>query len=432
MGFKSRFEKLGREYLAAIEGAIGCRLDAEYTGLTFQLADLTATLQRFYENWASESEGLRGGYVDFWRKPTGSRKDFHLANAIEIPLREQCKNDPGVFMMMQLNDPERIRSILMFADAVLFWDPFEEAVGTGSIDSGVSGLGLSMLKPLRPLIAAGLVVPAQLAQTRVSNKTEANGVSFPNGLMWQGALGKEEFEKRLTSRSDGDLELHVSYPLESRGWLGHAENKVASLFLPDIVIPLMDYDSLSSYEQFCISIDQGLKAREVDYVHKSLAFETGFLLDPEKLTNGVLLDLRGRDYIFEELRSTIVDAVKAYEDAIATGASGTFIEEFNIRLQKGFQDLKAKALVSNTWKEFVDERKSLSSRFMTKVVSAPLRGREFMSDMRESFVDSSTTSVANIAVAALKTYSRYRNTKVLMDVAGAIRDHHDVSTSTSI
>jgi hypothetical protein len=251
--------------------------------------------------------------------------------------------------------------------------------------------------------------------------------------MWQGALGKEEFESRLTTLADGNLNLPVPEgPLESKGWLGHAENKVASLFMPDIVVPLMDYDMLGSYQKFCVSIDNDLKAREVDYVHQSLAFETGFLLDPEKLTNDVLLDLRGRDFIFEELRSTIVETVEAYEDAIATGASATFIEEFNIRLQKGFSDLKAKALVSNTWKEFVDERKSLSSRFLTKVVSAPLRGKEMLSDLYETSLDSTTTSVANVVVASLKTYSRYRNTKVLMEIAGAIRDHHDEGTSTSI
>lgn len=435
MGFQKRFEQLGRDYLDAIEGAIRYRLDAEYTGITFELADLTATLQRFYEKWSSESEGLRSGYVNYGAELDGDEttRDLHTADEIEIPLRKQCKDDPGIFIMMSLNDSDRIRSILMFADSVLFWDPFEEAVGRGFIDHGEAAWGLSMLRPLRPLIAAGLVVPAQLAQTRAVKTEEARSVDFPPTLMWQGALGAEEFERRLSPLGKEDFSLSVPEgPLRSNGWLGHAENKVASLFLPDIVIPLMNYDRLGSYQKFCRSIDSDLKSREIEYTHKSLAFETGFLLDPDKLTNEALLELRDRDVIFSELRATILETVERYEDAVAAGASASFIEEFNIRLQEGFRDLKAKALVSNTWKEFVDEGQSLSSHFLMKVVTTPLRSKELFADMIESFGDAATSSAANLAVASLKTYSRYRNTKVLMDFAGAIRSSHDDETTISI
>ena len=433
MGFKDRFKELGRDYLDAIEGAVGCRLDANYPGKTYELKDLTATLRRFYAKWSSESAGLVPGHVDYGDGLIEKSTDFHLADEIEVPLRQSCKNEAGIFIMMRPTRPDRVRSLLMFADAILFWDPLEEAAARGVIDGGVASLALSMLIPLRPLIAAGLVVPAQVAQTRVSDQDEALGVGFPTGLMWQGALGMPEFENRLTQVGADELALSVPEgPFASHGWLGHAENKVASMFLPDIVIPLMDYDTLSSYQKFCESIDGGLKAKEVEYVLQSLAFETGFLLDPEKLTNDVLLDLRDRDAIFAELRSTIIDAVASYEDSVATGHSASFIDEFNARLAHSFRDLKAKALISNTWKEFVDESKSLSSRFLVKSLAAPLTGKGIVSDWFETLTDASVTSVGNIAVASLKTYTRYRNTKVLMDLSGAIRENFDEGTAIEI
>src|SRR3546814_775831 len=167
MAFKPRFKNLGREYLAAIEGAIGCPVDAAIKGKTFELADLTATLRRFYDNWSPESSGLLSGSVLYTDDPEDGFRDLNSASEIEIPLRSQCKHDPGIFIMMGLRDLDRVRSLLMFADAILFWDPFEEAIRDGrSIDRGVAETGLAHLMSLRPLIKAGLVVPAQLARTR--------------------------------------------------------------------------------------------------------------------------------------------------------------------------------------------------------------------------------------------------------------------------
>lgn len=436
MRFQDQFKKLGRDYLAAIEGAIGCRLDADYPGKSYRLADLTAALRRFYGDWGLESSSLQSGFADYGDEPggLGSCHKVHLADEIDAPLRRRLKNEPGIFIMMNLDEPDRVRSLLMFADALLFWDPFEEPVGHGTIGSDSAAYCLSMLKPLRPLIEQGLLVPAQLAQTRVENGgDEPLGVDFPFCLMWQGILGQEEFEKRLRVLGEGEFSIDVPEgPFAAKGMLGHADNKLASLLLPDVVIPLIDYDDLSEYQAFCRSIGSPLKAREIEYIHKSLSFETGFLLNPAKLTNDLLLELRDRDDIFAELRSTILTAVERYEEAVTTGASARFIDEFNVRLQEGFRELKAKALVSNTWKEFVDESRSFSAHFLVKVFSAPLRGQDVLSDFLEAISSASTTSVANIAVASLKTYARYRNTKVLMDVASSIRETHDKGTRITI
>jgi hypothetical protein len=321
----------------------------------------------------------------------------------------------------------------MFADAILFWDPFDEAVDSGTIDRVVAEFALDDLRPLRPLIAAGLVVPAQLARTRVAEIEGSIQAKFVANLMWQAALGVDEFNKRLTWINKDKYRLAVPEgPLAAKGWRGHAENKVASLFAPDIVIPHMDYRSLSSYQTFCKSIDDGLRAREVEYFHKSLAFETGFLLDPEKLTNLILLELRKRDSIFVALRNTVVNAMDRYEESVSSGGSAAFVEELNIELQDAFRELKARALVSNTWKEYVDESRSFSTRFMAKVFSAPLHGKLMFADWFESFSDAASISVANVMVASLKTYARYGNTKVLMDMAGAIREHHEAGTTIAI
>src|SRR3546814_4028632 len=121
MAFKPRFKNLGREYLAAIEGAIGCPVDAAIKGKTFELADLTATLRRFYDNWSPESSGLLSGSVLYTDDPEDGFRDLNSASEIEIPLRSQCKHDPGIFIMMGLRDLDRVRSLLMFADAILFW-----------------------------------------------------------------------------------------------------------------------------------------------------------------------------------------------------------------------------------------------------------------------------------------------------------------------
>ncbi|MEP3422888.1 MAG: hypothetical protein ABJN35_14200 [Erythrobacter sp.] len=438
MAFKSQFRELGQSYLAAIEGAIGCRIDAEISGKTYELADLTATLRRFYEVWSPDSIGLRTGWLDIGDGPPSYSEgpDLHSASEIEIPLRDKCRHDPGVFVMMTLKDMDRVRSLLMFADAILFWDPFEEAIEADAIiDSGTAQLGLAHLKPLRPLIKAGFVVPAQLARTRQSAETGTVPAGFAPNLMWQAALGSEEFNARVEFISDDEYELTLPKPdglFASKGWLGHAENKVASLFLPDIVIPLMDFDSMSSYQQFCKSIDKDLKAREMQYVHQSLAFETGFILDPTKLTNEILLELRERDEIFVELRRAIIQAVEHYEDNIENGHSSSYIEEFNIAIGEAFRELKSRALVSNTWKEFVDESRSFSSRFLAKEFSAPIHSKAIFDDVIETAADAAVTSVANIALASLKTYGRYRNTKILMDVSGAIRENHESEKPVSI
>lgn len=436
MSAKTRFKELGHAYLDQIEGALGCRIDAVYVGKEFELADLTATLKRFYGSWSPESEGLRSGEVVDWSDEPevddGSPPELHSAEKIEVPLRSQCRNDPGIFIIMGIRDDAQIRSLLMFADAILFWDPFEQAIDrSGSIDQGVAELGLAYLRPLRPLIEAGLVVPAQVARTAMGG--DSIRANFAPNLMWQGALGNEEFEKRVRNINAEEYQLSVPEgPLAARGQLGHAENKVASLFLPDIVIPLMDYEDLSSYQKFCKNIDRGLKSRELDYFHKSLAFETGFIIDPDKLTNESLLDLRQRDVIFSTLRKTIIEAVANYEKAVAAGTSADFIQEFDIELKTAFQDLKSKALVSNTWKEFVDESKSFSSRLTTKIFTAPLHGKQMVGDWFESLNDTAPTSVANLLVASLKTYARYRNTKILMDMCGAIREHSEDKSVISV
>src|SRR3546814_13906364 len=92
---------------------------------------------------------------------------------------------------------------------------------------------------LLPLIKAGLVVPAQLARTRAPASDGSQPAGFASNLMWQAALGPEEFEKRVQLVSDTEYELPVPEgPLGAQGWLGPAENKVASLFLHDLVIPI--------------------------------------------------------------------------------------------------------------------------------------------------------------------------------------------------
>src|SRR3546814_18572201 len=87
--------------------------------------------------------------------------------------------------MMGLRDLDRVRSLLMFADAILFWDPFEEAIRDGrSIDRGVAETGLAQLMSLRPLLKAGIVVPAQLARTRAPASAGSPPAGFAPTLMW--------------------------------------------------------------------------------------------------------------------------------------------------------------------------------------------------------------------------------------------------------
>jgi hypothetical protein len=431
---KRAFQQLARAYLDAVEGAVGCRIDAGYTGKTFVLSDLTATLKNFYSEWSPESTGLKSGEIIGLNEHPRGTKHLHSAQSIDVPLRSRCINEPGIYIIMDIQKPDRIRSILMFADVVLFWDPFELAIrDTGWISKDDAELALSYLMPLRPLIAAGLLVPAQVARTRAPGTDGSTRAEFASNLMWQGALGAEEFERRTKHISSEKYQLSVPEgPFAARGLLGHAENKIASLFLPDIVIPLIDYQEFSTYDDFCESIDRGLKSREIEYFRKSLLFDTGFVINSENISNELLLELRERDILFATVRETILKAVEGYEAAVQDGLSASFIEEFNVEIQNAFRSLKEKAIVSNTWKDYVDQSKTLSTNFVAKILTSPLRGKSMIKDSTETLIDTAIGSVANVALASLKTYTRYKNTKVLLDVVGAIRDNHVVTTTIKV
>lgn len=427
MSFKKHFKEIGLAYLGAIEGAVGCPIDANYTGKTYLISDLNATLQRFYSEWSTESISVRYGEV-IDKNIGGEDKsigNLNSAASIDNGLREKCRDDPGIFFIMNLKDIEKIRSLLMFADAIFFWDPFEETFSQkNQIDSGVAGLGLSLLAPVRSLIAEGLLIPAQIGMTKSSESEQAEGVEFDSQLMWQGALSPKEFVNRLTDTSEKKYELSVPEGiLAAKGYRGHAENKMASLIMPDVVIPVMDYESISKYEEFCKNSDRHLTYRELEYIYQSLPFETGFILDPTKLTNEILLDLRERDSIFCAMRTAILTAIENYEKHIGEDDAAKFIQEFNVEIQSAFRELKEKALVSNTWKEYVDESRSFSTRFLAKSIPNLVNGT-VISDMMESLTNSGITSIGNVLAASLKTYSRYRNTKIFMDVAASIRESH--------
>ena len=426
MSSKARFKAVGQAYLAALEGAIGCPIDADYPGKTFDLADVAATLRRFYLEWAPQTEGLSQGTAVM---RYGNRKehwsDLHTASGIAPPLRDQTVTESGIYIVTQLNNPERIRSLLMFADAILFWDPLEESFRGDRLDSEIVSTALAHLQPLRSLIAEGLVIPAQLARSHRAEDEDTERTHFENTLMWRGALGKDRFSASHTETGPNTFEVEVPPAMRTaKGFLGYAENKLAAMFLPDVVIPLMSYDSLSDYQEFCRNIDDELQAREVRFAHESLAFETGFIINPERLDNSLLLELRDRDVIFSTFRSTVVEAMRRYEEEVATGHATDFLPVFNETLQAAFRDLKDKALVSNTWKEFVDEQRSFGGRILAKVATTPLTAQTLLQDLAEAAKEGSISSAGNLLAATFKTYSRYRNTKLLMDLAGAVREVH--------
>lgn len=435
MDASKRFKRLGQAYLTAVEGAVGARLDAGYSGKTFEFADLAATLRRFYVDWAPRVDGLSAGEVVLTSEGTrASWTNLHSADTIAPPLRDACRGSSGIYLMARLNDPDRIRSLLMFADAILFWDPLEESFRGGGLDTGIVDFALQELRELRPLIAAGLVVPAQLARAKTDDAERGTITShFANTLMWQGVLGHEVFNRSVQPIGEDTFEVEVpSELMTAKGYLGYAENKLAATFLPDLVVPLMDYSSLSSYQGFCRGLDEQLQARQVLFAHQSLAFETGFLIDPEKLDNEKLLELRERDVVFRKFRDTVASSVQHYENELATGHGAKFVSTFNSQVQRAFADLKDAALVSNTWKEFVDERRSLSTRILAKVAEVPLTGKILFNELHEVVADASATSAGNLLAAAYKTYSRYRNTKVLLDFVAAVREVHDEDDSIEI
>lgn len=429
MDAAKHFKNLGQAYLAAVEGAIGCRLDAGYHGMTFALADLAATLRRFYLDWAPAVEGLSTGKVFLnSEKARQEWMDLHSAEAITPPLRESCHATSGIYLVDRQRYPDRIRSLLMFADAILFWDPLEDAFRGGGLDSGIVDFALAELRAVRPLVAAGLVVPAQVIRARTDTETENGTIrsAFAENLMYQGALGRDAFKQATQKAADGSFEVDVSFEMmTAKGYRGHAENKLAATLLPDVVVPLMNFSSLSTYQGFCKALDEQLLARQVEFVHQSLAFETGFLIDPDKLNNEKLLELRERDVIFQAFRETVLSSVQRYEDELATGHGAKFITSFNAEMTKAFADLKDAAHVSNTWKEFVDERRSLSTRIVAKVAEHPLLGKHLFDELSEVALDAGATSVGNLLAAATKTYKRYRNTKILMDFAASVRDVHE-------
>ncbi|MEM1196330.1 MAG: hypothetical protein AAGH57_09525 [Pseudomonadota bacterium] len=426
------FQELGRDYLEAIEGAVGCPIDAKYPGLSFDSRDLQATLHRFYRKWALRASQLRSGYVDFGLEENHGQT-ITEGVSIEHPLRPQMRDDVGIFLMCQITDATKIRSILMFADAVFFWDPFEMSLSNGTFNADIAELGLAYLMPLRPLIKAGLVIPAQMAFVHQGQDLQAERAYFPTTLMWQAALGMEEYAQRRSDTSNGEFKLSVPEGiLHSQGYLGHAENKAASLFLPDVMVPMMDWSNFPSYQAFCTKLDRDLFPRQLEYRHKVNVFESGFILDPAQITNDMIVDLRGRDLIFKKFRQTVLKSIEDYENAVADHPRTEFIQEFNINMQQAFVDLKASALVSNTWKEYVDESRSFSSSVVTKIASSPLLGKEVWKDMGEAFESASVSSVGNLLASSLKTYSRYRNTKILMDFAGAIRENHREENIVSI
>lgn len=435
MGAKSSFRKLGEAYLAAVEGAIGCRVDADYPNKTFQLADLAATMHQFYEEWAPTADGLTTGVLVGEGSMSNGQGDLHSAREIKPKLREACEDEPGIYFIIQLNMPKRIRSLLMFADAILFWDPLENSFRQQGVDSEIVALALDYIRELRPLIAEGLVVPAQLARARKTGEAPTIATSFEDALAWQSALGKEGFESRTVATGPDSFELTVPEKdgfMAIAGLRGHSENKLASLLLPDLVVPLMDYSSLGDYQDFCVSLDATITPHELKYVHESLAFDSGFILDPDKIDSAMLIELRDRDAIFHALRQTLVDAVQEYETQLAAGQGAMFIRIFNQRLQNAFRELKEKAIVSNTWKEFVDESRTFSGKVLAKVATAPLTGKAIAADMFEAAASNGVSSAGALMAASLKTYVRYRNTKVLMDFAGAIRDKQPTPGPISI
>lgn len=435
MGAKAKFRELGEAYLSAVEGAIGCRVDADYPNKTFQLADLAATMHRFYDEWAPTAEGLATGTLVGEGSMSVGPGDLHSAREIKPKLRDACVDEPGVYFIIQLDMPKRIRSLLMFADAILFWDPLENSFLRHGVDSEIVAEALGYIRELRPLIAEGLVVPAQLARAREPGVAPTIETSFEDTLAWQSALGKDGFESRTVPTVPGSFELTVPEEdgyLAIAGLRGHSENKWASMLLPDVVVPLMDYSSLGDYQAFCKSLDASIAPHELKYMHESLAFESGFLIDSDKIDNAMLIELRDRDAIFHTLRKTIVEAVQEYETQLAAGQGGKFIRIFNERLQNAFRDLKEKAIVSNTWKEFVDESRTFSGKVLAKVATAPLAGKALAADMFEAATSNGVTSAGALMAASLKTYARYRNTKVLMDFAGAIRDNQPVPPPISI
>ncbi|MBO9623925.1 MAG: hypothetical protein J7500_14545 [Sphingomonas sp.] len=429
MDSAKHFKKLGQAYLDAVEGAVGCRLDADYHGKTFAYADLTATLRRFYLEWAPVVENLSTGQV--YLNAEGARQEWmklHSADSISPRLRESCRTTSGIYLVDRLQHPERIRSLLMFADAILFWDPLEDAFRGGRLDPAIVDFALAELRAVRPLIAAGLVVPAQVIRAKTDTETLDGTIrsQFAENLMYQGALGRDAFKQAAKTIEDGSFEVDVpSEMMTAKGYLGYAENKLAATILPDVVIPLMNFNSLSSYQDFCKALDEQLLARQIEFVHQSLAFETGFLIDPDKLNNEMLLELRERDVIFRSFRETVLQSVQRYEDELATGHGAKFITTFNAEMKKAFADLKEAAHVSNTWKEFVDERRSLSTRIVAKVAEHPLLGKHLFDELGEVALDAGATSLGNLLAAATKTYKRYRNTKILMDFAASVRKVHE-------
>lgn len=421
---KEILKTIGKQYIASIEEAIGGELKPENEGLRFSYEALFSSIEVFYETWSLRSEKET---QLFWDEADGRPTPCEISDEIQSPVRDQIaeKATPGIYLLFQIDQQVEIKSTLMFADAILFWDPFELilADNQGSKSGFDVELTLGLLYGLRDLILEGLVVPAQVRASRIGL---GNGIllhsQFEVPLMIQGALGLKAFNDRVTTSSNSDLTIKADLE-EMKGYRGHAENKFVQMMMPDIAVPMMDQGIREEYLDFCSNLEKPALWREIEYFTRSLSFESGFVIDGTKLDGKQLIELRKNDSIFEAFRSAITDAVEDYEKALKEGYSVNFITEFNIRIADEFKKLKAAGTVSNIWKYYIDESKSFSKKIVAKVSEHPFDPGSILHDVQDHFGDIARPSIVNLVAGCLKTYTRYRNTKLFLEVAACIRDN---------